>query len=100
MRDRGALPHAAVARAVRPKGAVLFEVYLPRTVTYGYHCEECEDAIWLPTTRAELQWLKDREHVAREVARHVQSGLDTWINEGLDFLDKHHGHSVMLTKRP
>jgi len=52
---------------------------------YGYHCEECEDAIWPATTRAELAWLRDRIHVVKEVARHAQTGLDTWMLEGLDF---------------
>ena len=66
---------------------------------YGYHCEECEEAIWPVAPRAELAWLKDREHVAREVARHTQAGLDTWISEGLDFLDRHTGHSVIITSR-
>ena len=67
---------------------------------YGYHCEECEEAVWPATSRGELQWLKSREHVVREVARHVQAGLDMWITEGLDFLDHHNGHSVILSKRP
>jgi methionyl-tRNA synthetase len=66
---------------------------------YGYQCEECEEAVWPATTRAELQWLKDRLHVVREVARHVQTGLDTWIVEGIDFLEKHDRHSVILTRR-
>jgi methionyl-tRNA synthetase len=66
---------------------------------YGYQCEECEEAVWPATTRAELQWLKDRAHVVREVARHVQSGLDTWIVEGLEFLEKHDRHSVILARR-
>jgi hypothetical protein len=68
-------------------------------VSYGYHCEECEEAIWPATTRAELAWLRDRQHVVREVARHVQAGLDTWIVEGLEFLDRHAGHSIVLTRR-
>ncbi len=69
-------------------------------MTYGYHCEECDEATWPATTRSELQWLKDREHIVREVARHVQAGLDTWIVEALDFLEKHRGHSVALLRRP
>jgi methionyl-tRNA synthetase len=69
-------------------------------VQYGYHCEECEEAVWPATTRAELQWLKDRSHVAREVSKHVQGGLDTWIVEGLDFLNRHAQHSVILTRKP
>ena len=66
---------------------------------YGYHCEECEDAVWPATTRVELQWLKDRVHVVREVSRHVSSGLDLWIVEGLEFLERHNGHSVVLTRK-
>lgn len=34
-----------------------------------------------------------------EVAKHVSGGLDGWIVEGLDFLDKHEGHSVVVTQR-
>jgi hypothetical protein len=67
---------------------------------YGYQCEECEEAVWPATTRAELQWLKNRVHVAREVAQHVQGGLDLWISEGLDFLDRHGAHSVVLVRKP
>ncbi len=67
---------------------------------YGYHCEECEDAIWPATTRSELAWLRNREHVVREVANHVSGGLDTWMMEALDFLNRHSGHSIVLTRRP
>ena len=66
---------------------------------FGYQCEECEQAIFPATTRAELTWLKDRTHIVREVAKHVQTGLDTWMLEGLDFLDRHSGHSVVLVSR-
>jgi methionyl-tRNA synthetase len=69
-------------------------------VKYGYHCEECEDAIWPATTRTELAWLRNREHVVREVANHVTGGLDTWMTEALAFLDRHSGHSIVLTRRP
>ncbi len=65
----------------------------------GYHCEECEEAVWLAVPRAELVWLRDRIHVAREVARHVQSGLDGWIVEGMQFLETHAGHSVIVTAK-
>jgi hypothetical protein len=68
-------------------------------MTFGYHCEECEEAVWPANTRAELAWLKDRQHIVREVARHAQAGLETWLTEGLEFLDKHAGHSVVLTSR-
>ena len=67
---------------------------------FGYHCEDCEEAVWPATSRMELQWLKNREHVVREVAGHVQGGLDTWIVDGLEFLGRHSGHDVSLTRRP
>jgi hypothetical protein len=51
------------------------------------------------TTRSELQWLKDRVHVAREVARHSTDGLDTWMMDGLAFLDEHDGHAVVFASR-
>ncbi len=66
---------------------------------YGYQCEECETAAWPATSRQELVWLKNREHIVREVAGHVQTGLDQWMLDALEFLDKHHGHSVIITRR-
>lgn len=66
---------------------------------YGYQCEDCETAIFPTTTRAELQWLKDRVHVAREVAKHSSGGLDGWMMEGLSFLDDHFGHSIVVVSR-
>jgi methionyl-tRNA synthetase len=69
-------------------------------LTYGYQCEECEEAVWPATTRAELNWLRNREHVVREVAPHLQSGVDTWMVEALEFLDRHRGHSVLIAERP
>ena len=39
---------------------------------YGYHCEQCEEAIWPAAPRTELQWLKDREHLVREIAKRVR----------------------------
>jgi methionyl-tRNA synthetase len=66
---------------------------------YGYQCEDCEAAVFPTTTRGELQWLKDRPHVAREVAKHSSAGLDSWMMEGLTFLDEHQGHSVVLVSR-
>jgi methionyl-tRNA synthetase len=69
-------------------------------VRFGYQCEECEEAIWPATTQAELRWLKDRRHVVAEVSRHVSAGLDLWITEGLEFLEHHAGHSVILARRP
>ena len=37
---------------------------------FGYKCEDCEVAVFPVTTRSELQWLRDRLHVVREVAKH------------------------------
>lgn len=65
----------------------------------GYRCEDCELAVFPTTTRAELAWLRDRVHVAREVAKHSSNGLDTWMMDGLAFLDDHHGHSIALVNR-
>lgn len=66
---------------------------------FGYQCEDCEVAIFPTTTRAELQWLKDRVHIPREVAKHSSGGLDSWMMEGLSFLDDHQGHSIVLVSR-
>jgi methionyl-tRNA synthetase len=68
-------------------------------VQYEYHCEECAEAVSPASTRAELAWLKDRVHVVREVAGHVHGGLDTWIVEGLEFLNRHGQHSVVLRRK-
>lgn len=66
----------------------------------GYFCEDCETSIWPAAPKSELQWLQQRVHVVREVARHSQTGLDSWIVEGLAFLDTHSDHSVIVvTKR-
>ncbi|HUN30248.1 MAG TPA: hypothetical protein VMV65_10620, partial [Alphaproteobacteria bacterium] len=71
---------------------------MPR-MQYGYQCEDCEVAIFPTTTRSELAWLRDRVHVVREVAKHSGDGLDTWMMEGLGFLDDHVGHSIVLVSR-
>jgi len=68
-------------------------------MTVGYYCEDCGERVWPATTRAELIWLRGREHVVREVAQHTSGGLDTWIVEGLEFLDRHAGHSVVLVSK-
>ncbi len=65
----------------------------------GYQCEECEQAVWLATTRAELTWLRNRKHIVREVLKHVSAGLDSWIMEGLEFLDEHEGHNTIIVTR-
>ena len=39
----------------------------------------------------------NRRHVVREVLlKHVSGGLDTWIMDGMEFLDRHDGHSVVI----
>ncbi len=43
-----------------------------------------------------VRWLRDREHIVREVAAHSSSGLETWMNEGLAFLDEHRGHVITV----
>lgn len=63
---------------------------------YGYRCEDCGVAVFPVTTRSELQWLKSRMHVVREVAKHSSGGLDSWMAEGFAFLDEHDGHAVVL----
>ena len=67
---------------------------------FGFQCEECEEAVWLATTRAELQWLKTRRHVVKEVQRHLSAGLDGWMDDGLTFLGDHEAHSVVVVERP
>ncbi len=67
---------------------------------YGYQCEECAEAVWPATTRAELVWLRNRRHVVGEVLKHVSGGLDTWVMDGIEFLDAHDGHSVQIVARP
>jgi methionyl-tRNA synthetase len=86
-------------KALASAGAFFLSAYA-LAMRYGYHCEECEEAVWPATSRAELNWLRNREHIVREVAQHVQGGLDTWITDGLEFLSRHAGHSIVLTRRP
>lgn len=66
---------------------------------YGYRCEDCEAAVFPVTTRTELQWLKSRIHVVREVTKHSSGGLDSWMAEGFAFLEDHDGHAVVLVPR-
>ncbi|MHB8139751.1 MAG: hypothetical protein ACYDA5_11360 [Vulcanimicrobiaceae bacterium] len=63
---------------------------------YGYHCDDCGTGVAPTTTRTELVWLKHRLHVVREVARHSSGGLDSWMAEGLAFLETHDGHAVTI----
>jgi hypothetical protein len=65
-------------------------------MSYGFRCEDCGVAVFPTTTRSELQWLKDRLHIVREVARHSSGGLDSWMMDGLAFLDEHQGHAITL----
>jgi hypothetical protein len=68
-------------------------------VHVGYQCEECEEAVWLTTTRSELTWLRNRRHIVKEVMRHVSGGLDTWMMDGMEFLDRHEGHNTMIVTK-
>jgi hypothetical protein len=69
------------------------------SMQYGFKCEDCEVAVFPTTTRGELAWLRDRAHIAREVAKHSTNGLDTWMMQGLEFLGDHSGHSILLVQR-
>jgi hypothetical protein len=62
----------------------------------GLACEDCGEVAWLSQGIISVRWLRDREHVAREVAEHSASGLDTWMVEGLAFLAEHRGHGVTV----
>ncbi len=62
----------------------------------AFLCEECGEVAWLSQGAVHLRWLRDREHVAREVAEHASSGLDTWMVEGLAFLHEHSGHGISV----
>jgi hypothetical protein len=66
----------------------------------GFACEDCGEVAWISQGLTHLRWLRDREHVAREVAEHSSSGLDTWMTEGLAFLDDHRGHPVVVVSEP
>ena len=63
---------------------------------YGLGCEDCGDVVLLAQGMTHIRWLRDREHIVREVAEHASSGLDTWMNEGLAFLSEHRGHSIVV----
>ena len=67
---------------------------------FGYQCEDCEEAVWVATTRAELEWLRARRHIVEEVRRHLSAGVDGWMEDGLAFLDAHAGHPIMVVQRP
>ena len=68
-------------------------------VDAGYKCEDCEEAVWVAGTASELQWLRKRRHVVQEVRRHLSAGLDGWMEEGLAFLERHDGHSIVVVTR-
>ena len=55
--------------------------------------------MWLATTRSELTWLRNRRHVVREVLKHVSDGLDSWIMDGIVYLDRHEGHSTVIVSK-
>ncbi len=40
--------------------------------------------------------MKDRAHIAREVLRHSNDGLDGWMMEALAFIDEHGEHELVL----
>lgn len=62
----------------------------------GFVCQDCGEVRWLNQGVLHVRWLRDREHVVREVAQHASSGLDTWMDEGLAFLEEHRGHDVTV----
>jgi tRNA G26 N,N-dimethylase Trm1 len=62
----------------------------------GLGCEDCGESVWLAAGPLFVRWLRDREHIVREVGEHSTSGLETWMSEGLNFLDEHRGHSVFV----
>ena len=63
---------------------------------YGFACEDCGEVMWVSQGLTHLRWLRDREHIVREVAEHTSSGMETWMTEGLAFLDEHRGHPVLV----
>ena len=66
------------------------------TARNGLMCDDCGEVVWVSQGAIHLRWLRDREHVAREVAEHSASGLDTWMVDGLAFLAEHRGHGVTI----
>lgn len=62
----------------------------------GLACEDCGEVLWVSQGMLHLRWLRDREHIVREVSEHSSSGLETWMNEGLAFLDEHRGHPITV----
>jgi hypothetical protein len=62
----------------------------------GFACEDCGEVVWLSQGPTHVRWLRDREHVVREVGEHASSGLDQWMSEGLRFIDEHRGHSILV----
>jgi hypothetical protein len=66
----------------------------------GLACEDCGEVIWLSQGGVNVRWLRDREHIVQEVAEHSTSGLETWMQQGLAFLDDHRGHSIVVVSEP
>jgi hypothetical protein len=65
-------------------------------VRFGFACQDCGAVVWLAQGPQHLRWLSAREHVVREVAEHSSSGVDLWMSEGLQFLDDHRSHDVIV----
>jgi len=63
---------------------------------YGFACEDCGEVRILGQGLTHLRWLRDREHIVREVEEHTSSGLETWMADGLAFLAEHRGHPVVV----
>ena len=62
----------------------------------GLACQDCGEVVWISQGELHVRWLRDREHIVREVAQHSSSGLDTWMNDGLAFLDEHRAHDIVI----
>ncbi len=65
----------------------------------GYECEDCNDSVYPAAPPSEIRWLRNRRHLVREVAQHLHSGLDSWMTEGLAFLEEHADHSLAFAEK-
>lgn len=66
----------------------------------GFACEDCGEVVWISQGLAHLRWLRDREHIVREVAEHASAGLEVWMTSGLEFFADHRGHSIVVVSEP
>ena len=67
----------------------------------GLACEDCGEIVWISQGLTSVRWLRDRENIVREVEQHSVAGVDTWMQDGLRFMDEHRGHSiVVVTEKP